>query len=147
MSLLAVILICILLTSVIVTVHHETLMFITRGLLPRFAEPRRWHVGATVMVLMAAHVVEIVVFSVGLYLGGEHFGFGGLSGDPQRGYHTYLYFSFATYTSLGIGDIFPVGFLRLMSGLEALLGLVMIGWTASFLFLEMRTFWSVSVKD
>jgi hypothetical protein len=74
---------------------------------------------------------------------GEIWQFGTLSGDGIPTFQTYLYFSFASYTSLGIGDIFPIGHIRLLTGIEALLGLLMIGWTASFLFLEMRSFWSV----
>jgi hypothetical protein len=143
MSLVGIIILCTFLSTVVVMIHHEILTFITGGLLPRFSSPRRWHVGATVLVLMAAHVVEIAIFSIGMYMAGEHWDMGGLSGDPLTAFHTYLYFSFASYTSLGIGDIFPIGFLRLMAGVEALLGLLMIGWTASFLYLEMRTYWMV----
>ncbi|NND89748.1 MAG: two pore domain potassium channel family protein [Granulosicoccus sp.] len=143
MSMLAIILICLVLSTLMVAVHHETLMFITSGFLPRFSRPRRWHVGATVMVLMAAHIAEIMIFGIGLYVAGEYWNLGGLFGTEASRFHTYMYFSFSSYTSLGIGDVFPTGHLRYMSGVEALLGLVMIGWTASFLFLEMRTYWSV----
>lgn len=52
------------------------------------------------------------------------------------------YFSFATYTSLGFGDVVPTGPIRFLAGIESLVGLVMIGWTASFLYVEMTQFWS-----
>jgi hypothetical protein len=45
------------------------------------------------------------------------------------------------YTSLGIGDIVPVGNLRFLAGLETLTGLVLITWTASFMYIEMQRFW------
>lgn len=137
--------ICLVFILVVVLMHHETLTFITRWFLPRFNQPRRWHVAATVVILISVHVAEIVVYGSGLYLVGEVWGLGSLlgSGEPTLTYQTYLYFSFASYTSLGIGDIFPTESLRFLTGIEALLGLLMIGWTASFLFLEMRTFWSV----
>lgn len=138
-----IILICLVFILVLVLMHHETLMFITRWFLPRFKYPRRWHVAATVILLVTVHVAEIVVYGAGLYVVGEIWGMGSLLGDEALTFQTYLYFSFASYTSLGIGDIFPIGSLRVLTGLEALLGLLMIGWTASFLFLEMRTFWSV----
>lgn len=128
---------------IIVLMHHETLTFVTQWLLPRFNMPRRWHVAATVIILISAHVAEIIVYGAGLYCVGEFWNFGSLSGDGTPTFQTYLYFSFASYTSLGIGDIFPLGHIRLLTGIEALLGLLMIGWTASFLFLEMRSFWSV----
>jgi hypothetical protein len=134
--------ICMVFILVVVLMHQETLTFITRWFLPRFSQPKRWHVAATVIILISAHVGEIVLYGTGLYVVGEIWGMGGLSGDGEPNYKTYLYFSFASYTSLGIGDIFPKGALRFLTGVEALLGLLMIGWTASFLYLEMRTFWS-----
>jgi uncharacterized membrane protein len=52
-----------------------------------------------------------------------------------------VYFSFTTFTTIGFGDIEPVGSLRYLTGLEALTGLVLITWTASFLFIEMQKYW------
>ena len=46
-----------------------------------------------------------------------------------------------TYTTVGFGDVVPVGPIRFLSGMEALTGFVMIGWTASFTYLEMERFW------
>ena len=53
----------------------------------------------------------------------------------------YFYYSAVMYTSLGLGDVFPTGHLRFMSGIEALNGLMMIGWSTSFTFLAMRNYW------
>jgi len=54
-----------------------------------------------------------------------------------------VYFSFTTFTTLGFGDITPLGDLRYLVGIESLTGLVLITWTASFLFFEMQRFWDV----
>lgn len=53
-----------------------------------------------------------------------------------------LYFSAETYTSLGFGDLTPNGPVRLLAGVEALNGLLLIGWSASFTYLCMERFWS-----
>ncbi|MFL6662236.1 MAG: potassium channel family protein, partial [Rhizobacter sp.] len=55
---------------------------------------------------------------------------------------TCLYFSAETYTSLGFGDITPVGPIRLLAGVEALNGLLLIGWSASFAYIAMERYWS-----
>ena len=55
-----------------------------------------------------------------------------------------VYFSFTTFTTLGFGDIHPLGPIRFLTGIEALTGLVLITWTASFLFLEMQRHWDGS---
>jgi hypothetical protein len=47
------------------------------------------------------------------------------------------------YTTVGFGDLLPQGAIRFMSGMEALTGLVMITWSASFTFLEMQRDWRV----
>lgn len=52
-----------------------------------------------------------------------------------------LYFSAETYTTLGYGDVLPHGDLRLLAGLEALNGMLLIGWTASYTYLSMERFW------
>jgi hypothetical protein len=53
------------------------------------------------------------------------------------------------YTSLGFGDFTPVGPIRLLAGAEALNGLLLIGWSASFTYISMEKFWSAEsrVKD
>jgi len=51
------------------------------------------------------------------------------------------YFSAATYTSLGFGDIVPVGHMRMIAAAEALNGLLLIGWSVTFSFLAMEEFW------
>jgi hypothetical protein len=57
------------------------------------------------------------------------------------------YFSAATYTSLGFGDIVPVGHLRMIAGAEALNGLLLIGWSVTFSFLAMEEFWQRPPKS
>lgn len=126
----------------VVAVHHEVLVFIGKVLLPKFRKPRRWHVSFTVLIFICAHILEILICALALYISAETLQIGQLLGTSSNHYSTYLYYSFASYTSLGIGDIFPIGYLRLLTGIEALVGLMMIGWTASFLLLEMRSFWS-----
>jgi hypothetical protein len=45
---------------------------------------------------------------------------------------------------LGYGDLNPLGSLRFLAGLEALLGFVLITWSASFLYFEMQKYWNKS---
>jgi hypothetical protein len=67
--------------------------------------------------------------------------FGSLTGDVQHGMRDYFYYSAITYTSLGFGDVAPQGSLRLLAAVEAITGLVLIAWTASFAFLAMQNLW------
>ena len=91
-----------------------------------------------VIGLFATHLIESGLFACGLLLSAEYFEIGGLTGVSGQ-FREYLYYSMVTYTSLGLGDVFPLGELRLISGIEVLTGLLVIGWSASFLFSEMST--------
>jgi hypothetical protein len=64
-----------------------------------------------------------------------------LKGEFNNSLMDCSYFSFTNYTSLGFGDIHPTGDIRFLAGLEALTGLVLIGWTSSFMFIEMQKLW------
>ena len=46
-----------------------------------------------------------------------------------------------TFSTVGSADVYLVGPVRFLSGTEALAGLVLITWSASFTFLEMQRFW------
>lgn len=43
--------------------------------------------------------------------------------------------------AVGYGDVVPSGELRLLAGVEALNGLLLIGWSASYTFIAMERFW------
>ncbi|MDX1455855.1 MAG: ion channel, partial [Gammaproteobacteria bacterium] len=90
--------------------------------------------------ILLTHVIEIWVFTAG-YLLAMQLGLGTLAGDFNNTLQEVAYFSAVTYTTVGFGDIVPQGDLRLLVGTEALAGLVLITWSASFTFIEMQRFW------
>ena len=124
----------------VVSVHYEVLHTLFTWM-PRLPVPNRLKVVLAVIGALVAHAIEIWIFALTFYwLIGQ-----GGHGTLQRNFDGSLldcaYFSFTTYTSLGYGDIEPAGHLRFLAGLEGLVGLVMIGWTASFIYVEMTRFW------
>jgi len=66
---------------------------------------------------------------------------GALVGIAFENFADYVYYSTMVFTTVGFGDIVPSGPIRFMSGMEALTGLVMITWSASYTFLEMQRDW------
>lgn len=123
-----------------VVIHYETLYQLAKRLPVVHISPRR-RVLVGVMVILLAHIVEIWLFALGYYAMAHSPGFGSLSGNINLSLLDCSYFSFTTYTTLGFGDIEPSGYLRFLTGIESLTGLVMITWSASFLFLEMQKYW------
>ena len=121
--------------------HYECLNLLS-ALLPR-AEmiKRRAKVLAALAGAMLSHISQIMLFAGAYFLLRDKFGLGGFGGHFNDVFTSFLYFSAETYTTLGLGDIFPSGSLRMVTGTEALTGLLMLSWTASFTYLEMRRYW------
>lgn len=123
-----------------VLVHYEFLRLLS-VMLPRLRVRYRFRIAFGVIGALCAHTAAIWIFAFAYYFMIHHMSAGTLSGDPELGIVTCAYFSFTTYSSLGYGDVVPIGDLRYLAGLEALTGLVMIAWTASFLYYEMQRYW------
>lgn len=97
-------------------------------------------------VIFLTHVVEIALFAAAFYAMGN-VGLGQLSGAYHSTAVDYFYFSIATYSTLGIGDIAPDGAMRMVAGIEALAGLLLIAWSASFTYLMMERLWAREETD
>jgi hypothetical protein len=122
-----------------VLVHYEGLLHTFHrlsGLRVRSRTKVLYGIGAVVVL----HMAEIWIF--GLFLWGLLFwpACGRLGAEPQHLLDV-VYFSAVTFTTVGFGDLVPSGPIRFVSGMEALTGLVLITWSASFTYLEMERFW------
>jgi Ion channel len=96
-----------------------------------------------IFALFITHLVEVVLYA-GAMSWLDWLGLGHLSGMEGNGWEwiiDHFYFSIAAYTTLGLGDIVPHGQIRLIAGVEALNGLVLIAWSASFTYLMMERLW------
>jgi Ion channel len=123
-----------------VIMHYELLQF--AGTLPRrLTVPTRPRIIIVIGVVLAAHILEAGLYAAAYYVLHTQFGMGGLGGHLEGDLLDYFYFSMATYTTLGIGDLHPTGVMRLIAGVESLNGLVLIGWSASFTYLTMEELW------
>ena len=134
--------VCALLVVATTAIHYEVL----RGLsatLPALRVQSRGKLIVVIFVAFLAHAVEILLYAIAAYALG-HFAHLGDVGDTS--FTTAFYFSAETYTSLGYGDIVPTGDLRLLAGVEALNGLLLIGWSASYTYIAMERFWREESK-
>lgn len=126
---------CALLVIVTTAIHYEVLRGLSAGL-PVLRIPSRGKLLLVIFAAFLAHAVEIVLYALANY-----------ALDPRHvSFSTALYFSAETYTSLGYGDVVPTGDLRLLAGVEALNGLLLIGWSASYTYIAMERFWREGSK-
>ncbi|MFW5426788.1 MAG: ion channel [Methylophagaceae bacterium] len=134
----------ILINSVVVAcciiIHYEFLYQLAKRL-PGYNIRPRYRVLTGVFVILFAHVLEIWLFALGYFLMINVEGLGTLAGNFDQSLLDCSYFSFTSFTTVGFGDIEPLGHIRFLTGFESLTGLVLITWSASFLFLEMQKYW------
>lgn len=123
------------------TVVHDEVLRTVHARLPTLAMPRRARLVVVILAAFVAHAVEVLLYGLSLYVLVAWVGAGHLTGMSGSMLAACLYFSAETCTSLGLGDVTPLGPVRLLAGVEALNGLLLIGWSASFTDLSMERFW------
>lgn len=92
-------------------------------------------------ILLFAHVVEIWLFGAAFWLLLSDDAYGAISGYGAIGFLDCVYFSAGNYTTVGWGDLAATGDIRFLAGTEALVGFMMITWSASFSYLIMARTW------
>ena len=124
-------------------IHYEIMRMVSDFVIPWAL--KRFHDRRIMMLAMATlmlgHIVEVWVFALAMMLMNQVPAMGSLSGSFDGSLNAFLYFSAVNYTSTGYGDISPHGCMRAVSVSEALTGLLMIAWSASFTYLKMEQVW------
>jgi Ion channel len=131
---------CLVLLLLTTVIHYEILRLLTVRL-PTFAMPTRAKLILVILGTFFAHVVEIILYAVAIYVLVHYLGAGTLGNSTQTSWNQCLYFSAETYSSLGYGDVVPGRALRMFAGMEVLNGLLLIGWSASYTYISMEHFW------
>lgn len=123
--------------------HYEAMRVMRRAgdWLHRNYVWHRWHLSVLVCGLLVVHVLEVMLFGLTYCWLIDGTGYGAIVGSQSPGLAECTYFSFSNYSSLGYGDLAPSGPLRFVAGMEALTRLVLIAWTASFMYLQMQRIW------
>jgi hypothetical protein len=132
-----------------ILIHYEALLRLDR-LLPRISHIHsRYRVLIGITIIFMTHVVEIWLFALGYFVTLQFPGMGQLVGvSAGHGvFLDYVYFSFITFTTVGYGDFAAQGYIRYLTGVEGLVGLLLVAWSASFLFLEMQKYWTDSRRS
>jgi hypothetical protein len=88
---------------------------------------------STVVVLISLHALQIAVWA---------FAYRQMLPDGELpSFEAALYFSFVTFTTLGYGDMTLSEGWRLLSGIQALNGILLVGWTTAYLFAVVQRSW------
>ncbi len=93
---------------------------------------------STAIVLLTLHIVEVMLWAV-VY---ELF----LPAGELQSFEEAVYFSMVTFTTLGYGDITLGPEWRILSGIEALDGILLVGWTTALLFAVVQRSWKYAAE-
>ena len=129
-----------------VALHYEAL-----SLLSKVMQNTRMQSHPKLLVavfgVVAAHLLEILIYAISYWIADVGLNLGDFGGNRAVTFSDYLFFSAETFSTLGIGDIYPLGVIRLIASLESLNGIVLIGWSTSFTFLAMSRYWHFQASD
>jgi hypothetical protein len=126
--------------------HYEVLRVLSARV-PQMRIRPRARLLAVLFGTFSGHLLQIGFYALAYFYLRDRFDLGTFGGQFSDSFSAYLYFSAEAYTSVGLGDIYPLGPLRLITGVEALNGLLLIGWSASFTYLAMQKFWNISERE
>ncbi len=128
-------------------VHYETLRLLwmnAQRLLHRLGP--RGLILTSVVGAFLAHAIEVVAYALVFWGLDGRWGLGQLAGQRLT-FESALTFSAESYATLGVGTVERQVPLRLLAGTEALTGLLLVTWSASFTYLVMRHGWRVEQRE
>lgn len=94
-----------------------------------------------IFALLMIHIIEIWWFGVAFWWLDGQPNLGEIVGYADMNFLEYVYLSATTYTTVGYGDLYVTGPMRFLAGTEALVGFMLITWSASFTYLVMARTW------
>ncbi len=139
MSVAIALLVALVLVLTVIAIHYEALRQLS-DIVPKLRIPPRLRILVVILGVFAAHLVEVGLYAA-TFGAMSHAGLGSLAGEVEGNFADYFYLSLTGYTTLGVGDVYPTGPMRIVFAVESLNGLVLIAWSASFTYMAMEQFW------
>ena len=125
-----------------VLLHYEGLFRMERRFRAGASKAGRKQMLFAILGVLALHMAQIWIFGVAWWALLHFPDAGAISGATHVQWHGALFLSALAFTSLGFDAWVPVGAIRILAGVEALTGLVLVAWSASFAFLQMQRHWT-----
>jgi Ion channel len=123
------------------TIHYEYLRLVSVLIEGKKRHRPRWVINIIVISQFFVHTISVWAYGILYWILANHSSLGALEGFHDDSFLEYIYFSASTYSSLGFGDVFPIGSFRLIAGVEVLNGLLLIGWSVTFTYFSMQRMW------
>ena len=105
-----------------------------------------WTPPLIMFAITLLHLLEIGSYAVVYYVLFNYTELGGFTNQFDADIWSFLYFSGANYTTLGLSEFFPLGHFKVLSFAESLNGFLLLTWSATFFFSRVGQF-SIETKD
>jgi hypothetical protein len=129
------IIISVVLVASTVVVHYYALGRLLRLIPSDFQSHSHFLRSVSILLLIVViHLIEILWFTAGYYIALEYCGIGRFTSSFKPVFLDYFYYSLVTYTTLGLSEFSAEGYLKIITGLEALTGFILITWSATFFY-------------
>lgn len=130
---------CLLVIACVLT-HYEGLTHIAKRLIS-YKTLVTYHLIAAILIVLCLHLLEISIFSFGIFIAHHVLHLGDFKGDREFQLIDYFHFSAETFVTVGYGDLYPMGPLRIISSLESLTGVLLISWSGAFTYFTVQKMW------
>lgn len=134
------------LVAITIVIHAAGTSAWVRYLGQKYTEDLHWNGRHAMLILvysallvLALHTAEIVIWAAAYQMF--------IPVNELASFEEAVYFSFVTFTTLGYGDITLSEGWRLLSGIEALNGIILVGWTTAMIFSVVQRIWRGLAKD
>lgn len=125
-----------------VFLHYEGLRALAYFVEHVHHAPRRYII-VIILGTIALHIVSVGVFAVVYYLAVEIWQISAFGNSFNHSALDYFYYSAQVYTTLGFGDLAPVGPLRILTSVQPIGALILFAWSGSFTYLTINKLWKL----
>ena len=122
---------------------YEILCMVMKVITQREMTPRRLLI-VLVLGILVAHSISVLLYGFACWALVKFLNYPPLEGIDSQAFSSYLYYSATCYSSLGVGDVYARGSLRLITSFEVINGLTLIAWSATFTYFAVQKMWEAS---
>lgn len=134
------------LVAITITIHAIGTATWVRYIADKHLIALPWSAKRAMMILIGSALVVIFLHSIEIVVWAAAYQ-SILPSNELATFEEAVYFSFVTFTTLGYGDITLSQGYRLLSGIEALNGIILVGWTTAMTFSVVQHVWRSSAKN
>jgi TRAP-type C4-dicarboxylate transport system permease small subunit len=99
-----------------------------------------WSAGRAMLLLVGSAIVVVFLHALEIVVWAKAYQFV-LPANELATIEEAVYFSFVTFTTLGYGDITLSEGFRVLSGIQALNGIILVGWSTAMIFSVVQHVW------